>query len=70
MTDRTLNSAADERKASSLFGCLVGSVRTLAGFDFTAPVLDEVCHAGEGRLLNEQSMPEPTASVTKIRGRP
>lgn len=38
--------------AEGLFGCLAGTVRAPAGFDFTAPVLDEPLGAAEGRLLD------------------
>ncbi len=39
-----------EEVAEGLFGCLRGSLRAPADFDFTAPVLDEPLDAAEGRL--------------------
>jgi len=36
--------------AERFFGFMRGSVVAPAGFDFTAPVLDEPLHAAEGRL--------------------
>lgn len=39
-----------EEIADGLFGCLKGRMVAPAGFDFTAPVLDEPLDAAEGRL--------------------
>ncbi len=42
--------ALPEEEARGLFGFMQGSVRAPAGFDFTAPVIDEPLNAAEGRL--------------------
>ena len=39
-----------EEAAEALFGCLKGQIIAPAGFDFTAPVLDEPIDAEEGIL--------------------
>jgi prevent-host-death family protein len=39
--------------AEGLFGFMRGSVAAPAGFDFTAPVLDEPLNAAQGRLHEE-----------------
>ncbi len=42
--------ASREEEALSLFGFMRGRVGAPAGFDFTAPVVDEPLHAQQGRL--------------------
>ena len=40
----------ERRVAEALYGCMEGSVILPDGLDLTAPILDEILHADEGRL--------------------
>lgn len=42
--------ASREEEAARIFGALKGRIEAPAGFDFTAPVLDEPLSAAEGKL--------------------